>query len=106
MKAVVRVEATIKAEIRRVWDIWTTPEHITNWNFATPEWHCPNAEHELLPGGKLKNHMSAEDGSMAFDYTGTFTKIVPNELLEYTLDDSRMMSIAFMSKNGATRLVE
>jgi len=27
--------------------------------------------------------MEAKDGSMGFDFAGTYTKIVPNELIEY-----------------------
>ncbi|WP_343031347.1 SRPBCC domain-containing protein [Xanthovirga aplysinae] len=69
--------------IKKVWEHWANPEHIVNWNFASPEWHCPTAEHELKIGGILKYHMAAIDGSISFDYTGTFEQIKTNELLEY-----------------------
>ncbi|MDN5204632.1 SRPBCC family protein [Fulvivirgaceae bacterium BMA10] len=102
----VTIESTVNQGIQKVWVFWTTPEHITNWNFATPDWHCPSAEHDLKVGGKLKYHMAARDGSMAFDYAGTFTNIQSEALLEYTLDDGRKVSIKFNEKDGATQVLE
>lgn len=105
MKIVV-VETVVHKYVEQVWEFWTTPEHISNWNFATPEWHCPSAEHDLKVGGKLKYHMAAKDGSMAFDYEATFTKIIPNEHLEYRLDDGRNVSIKFLAEVGFTKVIE
>jgi len=31
--------------------------------------------------------MEAKDGSFGFDFAGTYTNIVPNELIEYTFGD-------------------
>lgn len=102
----VTVEIKIKRDIKTVWDYWTTPEHITQWNFASQEWHCPSAEHDLEPGGKLKYRMAAKDGSMAFDYTGTFTNVQPKELLEHRLDDGRKVTVRFTTESGITKVVE
>ena len=68
----VTIETAIDKSVDHVWKMWTTPQHITNWNFATPEWHCPTAEHDLKVGGKFKYHMAAKDGSMAFNFEGTY----------------------------------
>ena len=106
MKHKVTVETVVDKDVEEVWKFWTSPEHITNWNFATPEWHCPTAEHELEVGGKLKYHMAAKDGSMAFDYIATFEKIKPNELLEYVLDDERKVTVNFNRQNGSTKIIE
>jgi len=89
-----------------VWEYWTTPSHITNWNFASHEWHCPTAEHDLKVGGKLKYHMAAKDGSMVFDYTATFSKLQPNQLIEYILDDGRKVSITFTANGNTTEVTE
>ena len=102
----VTVENTIGTNVDKAWEFWTNPEHITHWNFATPEWHCPTAEHDLRVGGKLKYTLAAKDGSMAFDYTATFTTIKPGELLEYTLDDGRKVSISFIGKGNTTQIIE
>ncbi len=37
---------------------------------------------------------------MGFDFAGTYTRIVPNKLIEYALDDSRVVSVSFASNNG------
>lgn len=102
----VTIENRIAKNIDQVWEMWTNPKHITGWNFASPEWHCPQAEHKLEIGCQLKYHMAAIDGSMSFDYVGTFTSITPNELLEYTLDDGRKVSIHFSEEGGVTKVVE
>lgn len=102
----VTVQNTINRKINQVWELWTTPEHIKNWNFASLEWHCPKAEHDLKVGGKLNYHMAAKDGSMAFDYTATFTKLEPNELMEYKLDDGRKVTISVTGNGDTTEVIE
>lgn len=92
--------------VDQVWEIWTSPEHIKNWNFALPEWDCPKAENDLKVGRKLTYHMAAKDGSMAFDYSATFTKLEPKKLMEYQLDDSRKVSISFTEIGDTTEVVE
>ena len=102
----VTIKNTIYQNIKKVWEFWITPEHIMRWNFATPQWHCPAAEHDLRVGGKLSYSMAAKDGSMSFNYEGIFTQINPNELLEYTLDDARKVSITFSEEDGMTTIIE
>ena len=43
------------------------PADITQWNAATPDWHCPAAELGLRAGGSFSYRMEARDGSMDFD---------------------------------------
>lgn len=102
----IKVENIIDKNVKEVWEFWTNPEHIVNWNFASPEWHCPKAEHELKVGGMLKYHMAARDGSLAFDYVATFSIVKPNELLEYTLGDGRKVSIEFIENGNTTQIIE
>lgn len=40
----IKIEASILAPIEKVWTYWTSPDHITKWNFAVPEWCCPSVE--------------------------------------------------------------
>ncbi len=102
----VTIETLINKPVNDCWSIWTSPNHIINWNFATPEWHCPSAEHELKVGANFKYHMAAKDGNMAFDYTGSFTSIIPNQLLEYKLNDNRTVSVKFSEVNGSSKIVQ
>jgi uncharacterized protein YndB with AHSA1/START domain len=106
MKQFITIEATIAAKIDKIWSYWTNTDHIVHWNFASPEWHCPSARHDLKVGGSLNYRMEAKDGSMGFDYTAKFTTIKPNHLLEYVLDDGRTVSIKFHQEGNFTKVVE
>ena len=95
----ITVKTSVKSEIDKVWNSWTKPEHITNWNFATAEWSCPNAVNDLKPNGKFSWRMEAKDGSMGFDFDGTYEKIVDKKLISYRMSDGRKVDIEF-AQNG------
>lgn len=73
----ISVETNVKAPVAKVWHAYTTPECITQWNAASPDWHCPKATVDLRPGGTFSNRMEAKDGSFGFDFAGTYTEVVP-----------------------------
>jgi uncharacterized protein YndB with AHSA1/START domain len=91
-------QAVINASVEKVWQLYTAPGHITQWNYASDDWHTPRAENDLKPGGKFNYRMEAKDGSFGFDFWGTYQKITMNELIDYTLGDSRKVMISFMTK--------
>lgn len=102
MATQIKITASIIAPIEKVWDKWTNPEHITKWNFAVDEWQCPRAENDLKVGGKYFARMEAKDGSFGFDFAGTYTRVVPNELIEYAFGD-RVGLVEFITgENGVT----
>jgi uncharacterized protein YndB with AHSA1/START domain len=105
-KATITVENVVKAPIEKVWKLWTAPEHITKWNNASDDWYTPRAENDLRVGGKFLSRMEAKDGSMGFDFVGTYDAIKINELIEYTIEDGRKVKINFMSKGNETKVVE
>lgn len=102
----ITIETTINAPIDLVWKLWTSPEHIINWNFATTEWCCPSAVNDLKRGGEFKWRMEAKDGSMGFDFTGTYQQIKENELITYKMSDDRAVSIDFSIEGESVRIVE
>jgi uncharacterized protein YndB with AHSA1/START domain len=106
MSNTITVKQSIAAPLARVWTCWTSPEHIVNWNFATDDWHCPNAENNLTPGGRFLWRMEAKNGSMAFDYSGTYRKVEPMKLIELSLDDNRKVTITFSEKSEYTEVTE
>lgn len=95
----ITVKVSVKADIDKVWNCWTDPEHITNWNFATDEWCCPKVENNLRPNEKFSWRMEAKDGSMGFDFEGTYNKIVEKEWISYKMSDGRKVDIEF-TQNG------
>jgi uncharacterized protein YndB with AHSA1/START domain len=53
-------------------------------------------------GGKFKTVMAAKDKSTGFDFTGTYTAVKENELIEYDMDDGRHVKVEFEdTPNGA-----
>jgi len=83
----VTVETTVAAPLGAVWHAYTTPEDIVQWNAASDDWHTSAASVDLREGGAFSSRMEARDGSQGFDFTGTYTRIVPNQLIEYVFGD-------------------
>jgi uncharacterized protein YndB with AHSA1/START domain len=100
----INVKTHIASAIHTVWNRYTEPDHIIHWNFASNDWHCPTAENDLRPGGKLKSRMEAKDGSFGFDFEATYDTVIPNQLLEYTLGDGRKVSTRFVSDQAGVMI--
>lgn len=79
----ITIQATILANKLKVWDYYTSPEHITKWNFADPSWHCPTASNDLKVGGRYVARMEAKDGSVGFDFQAVYTEILFGEKITY-----------------------
>ena len=43
---------------------------------------------------------------MGFDFEGTYTNIDENRLIEYEMDDGRLVSIGFRSESDGVRVTE
>ncbi|MFM6941931.1 MAG: SRPBCC domain-containing protein [Aquirufa sp.] len=104
--AYITIETTINAPIARVWEKWTSPEHIQNWNFASPDWHCPSAKSELQAGGEFHYEMASKDGSMSFDFWGTFQQIEDGKMIASVLGDGRKMQVTFETAETGTKVTE
>lgn len=102
----IAIQTTVKSSIEKVWAAWTTPADINQWNAASDDWHNPRSTNDLRVGGKFSYRMQAKDGSMGFDFEGTYTKIVHEELIEYVLEDGRCVSVAFESASKGITVVE
>lgn len=102
----ITVTAEIFADISKVYEYYTNPIHVINWNFASPDWYAPAAKNELKEGGKFCYTMAARDESFSFDFSGTFIKLIDNQLIEIVLDDDRTMSLNFTAIEKGTLLEE
>lgn len=102
----ITVESIVKAPVAEVWRAYTTPDEITQWNAASDDWHTTKATVDLRVGGAFSSRMEAKDGSFGFDFTGTYTRIIPNELIEYSFGD-RTASVGFIANaEGVTVRVD
>ncbi|NBU98825.1 MAG: activator of HSP90 ATPase [Spirochaetia bacterium] len=99
------MEAEIKKDIKDVWNIYNSPEHIVHWNFASPDWHCPKSEVDLRVGGKFSSRMEAKDGSFGFDFEAIYDEVLQYKKIEYTMPDGRKVEITFESNGSSTKLV-
>jgi uncharacterized protein YndB with AHSA1/START domain len=98
----ITVEKLVNAPIEEVWRAWTTPDDIKQWNAASADWHTTKASVDLRVGGAFSSRMEAKDGSMGFDFAGTYTKVVKHKLIECSFGD-RVLVVEFAAgKNGVT----
>lgn len=103
---VVTISVTVQAPLAKVWDCWTQPEHITQWNFAIDTWQCPWATQDLRVGGRQESRMEAKDGSMGFEFGGTYTVVDTHQKLAFTMDDNRSVEVTFEETADGVVLTE
>ncbi len=98
------VEVIVTAPIEKVWHIYTSPQHIIKWNSPSDDWHTTSSSVDLRVGGKFSSRMEAKDGSLGFDFAGTYTKLIVNQLIEYTFD-KRTAKIEFLEVFHGIKLI-
>jgi uncharacterized protein YndB with AHSA1/START domain len=99
----ITVETHVAAPIQDVWRAWNTPDDIKQWNAASDDWHTTKSA-DLRVGGAFSSRMEAKDGSMGFDFAGTYTKVVEHKLIESAFGD-RVLLVEFIpdpDRDGVT----
>ena len=91
------INANIALAKEIVWDLYTNPLHIVNWNFASDDWCCPRASNDLKVGGKYVGRMEAKDGSFGFDFEAVYNEVVEAEYFVYTTPDNRVIKVSFQT---------
>jgi uncharacterized protein YndB with AHSA1/START domain len=100
------VSTKIHLPVEKIWNCFTNTEDIKQWNNASPDWHTTNAINDLQNGGRFLYRMEAKDGSFGFDFSGTYTNVVQQEFIAYTLDDARQVTIQFIKAPDGILVVE
>lgn len=90
----------------QVWECWVNPVHVMNWNFASPDWCCPEATNDLQEGAEFHYIMAAKDQSMSFDFWGTYQEIIKHQNIEIILGDGRKMTVSFEPTNDGVIVTE
>ncbi len=103
---IITVIAEVNAPVTKVWESWTTPGHIMNWNQATDDWHCPAATNDVKTGGKFSTTMAAKDGSFSFEFGGDYIEVKENDLIVATMNDGRMWKTLFKENGNTTTVIE
>ena len=99
----ISVETIVAAPLEKLWRAYTTPENIKQWNAASDDWHTTTAKVDLRVGGAFSSRMEAKDGSMGFDFAGTYTRIVEPKLIEYSFGD-RTAQVEFADRPNGVRV--
>jgi uncharacterized protein YndB with AHSA1/START domain len=102
----ITVEVTIDKPIDLVWQVWSSPADIMQWNIPFDDWHSPRVDNDLQTGGSFLFRMEAKNGSEGFDHSGVYDKVIINQLIEYTGTDGRKSSIRFVANDKTTTIAE
>jgi len=78
----------IRAPRSRVYQAWTNPEIMKQW-FGPANMHCTEVRLDVRVGGKYRVQVvpdvpPSDDPNRSSSAEGEFTKVVPNELLQFT----------------------
>lgn len=101
----ITIKTQVKGNVQQVWNAYTNPQHIINWNFATSEWHCPAATNDLRIGGEYFTRMEAKDGSFGFDFKAIYKELTPEQSFVYVLEDGREVGVSFIPQGDTTEIV-
>lgn len=102
----ITVSIIVDKPVEKVWQLWTSPEHITQWNNASDDWYTPKATNDLRTDGRFNFRMEAKDGSFGFDFNGMYNQVKINELIEYTIEDGRKVQVLFEAYDNQTKVTE
>lgn len=106
MKDAITIQTVVNAPIAKVWEYWNKPEHINGWAFASNDWEARAMENDLRAGGKFKTVMGAKDKSASFDFTGTYSAVQQNKLIEYDMSDGRHVKVEFADTPSGVKVTE
>lgn len=106
MSQKITVETGVNAPLEKVWQCFTNPEHVKEWNHASDDWHSPRAENNLVVGGTFNYRMEAKDGSEGFDFEGKYDEVVPQKKIVYTMigGDARTVEELFEERENQTHV--
>jgi len=83
----ITVETVVNAPVAKVWAAYNSPEDIKAWNTPADDWHTTSSTVDLRVGGQFCSRMEARDGSVGFDFAGTYTEVEPEKRIAYSMGD-------------------
>lgn len=102
----ISIYTSVNASLEKVWEFWTTPNHIINWNQASDDWHTTKASNDLRVDGTFSSTMAAKDGSMSFDFEGKYSLVEPHKKIKYSMIDGRTVTVTFYNIDNQTVITE
>lgn len=101
-KITISVEVPLAPE--QAWQVYTDPNEVIRWNFASDDWHCPSVSNDLRVGEFYNARMEAKDGSFGFDFEGRYSEVEAPHALTLVLGDGRESRTTFMPSEKGTRV--
>ncbi len=101
----ITISTIVNSDLDTVWKAWNTPDDIMQWNAASDDWHTTASEVDLREGGTFSSRMEAKDGSMGFDFGGTYTKVIEQERVESRFGD-RTLVVVFTPVDDGIKVEE
>ena len=98
----ITIETKVEAPVEQVWHAWNSPDDIKQWNTASDDWHTTKSTVDLRAGGAFSSRMEAKDGSMGFDFAGTYTKVIEHKMVESTFGDRSLLVEFIPGHDGVT----
>lgn len=102
----ITVQALLHVPVEKAWQYFTTPAHITQWNFAADSWQCPMATNNLSIGGNFDYRMEAKDGSFGFNFIGKHIAIQLHDHIISIMGDGRKLSVQFLNDENGCKVVQ
>ncbi|MBW2960743.1 SRPBCC domain-containing protein [Mesonia aestuariivivens] len=102
----ITVETSLLTPVHQVWESWTNPKHIKQWNFTSPNWKCSKVIQQLEPSGEFSFKREAKDGSKSYEFSGVYEIVIPKEEIVYLLDDGRKVNILFDVEGDETYITQ
>ena len=103
---IINIMTSVDISLEKAWELWTEPEHIVHWNYASDDWQTTRAQNDLKAGGKFSYRMEAKDGSFGFDFSGVHKEVKLYTFIDSLLDDGRMLKVSFDYNDGKTFINE
>ncbi len=100
------ITTTVNITLQKAWDAFTKPEYVMQWNYASPDWHCPAATNNMQVGGEFHYTMAAKDGSFSFDFWAIYNVIENLKLIQCTMGDGRFFKTTFEQKAEGILVIE
>lgn len=105
----ITISTTIQASPKQVFDTYLNPEDNKRWNIAGGGWSTGNANIEPVVGGRSEVEYKSDNGKNDFMFGGTFTEIIPNSKISYTMAfpgiPDRNAEVLFTEIDGSTKVM-
>jgi uncharacterized protein YndB with AHSA1/START domain len=79
----VLITRSVAAPAKLVFEVWTRPEHLSQWLLGPEGWTMPVCEIDLRPGGRWHYGWRRADGT-ELDMDGEYQEVTPPDRLVFT----------------------